>query len=98
MAQEALTISGIWIGFMVICWVSSLVLYFHLVSNNRPILRLLPLIHEDWKEKPLAMVLDALIVTIVGAVIGTIITHPVNFQQAVATGLGWTGLMSIVRK
>jgi uncharacterized membrane protein YbjE (DUF340 family) len=98
MTQAALTIAGIRIGFMVICWVSSLVLYFHLVSNNRPILRLLPLLNKDWKGKPLAIVLDALIVTVVGAVIGTIITNPVNAQQAIATGLGWTGLLSIVRK
>jgi len=31
---------------------------------------------------------------LIGAVIGTILTEPTNAQQALAAGLGWTGLLA----
>ncbi len=79
-----------------VCWVGSFILYFQLKTKNKPVLKVLPHINENWEDKPIALFIDALFITTVGALIGTIATQPINAQQAIAAGLGWTGLLSIV--
>lgn len=96
MAEEAITLSGIPLGFYVVCWVGSLVLYFQMKSTNKSVIKFLPHINQTWSNNPWALFFDALLVTIVGAYVGTVITEPINVQQALAAGLGWTGLLSIV--
>ncbi len=79
-----------------VSWIGAFVLYFRLKSTGRSIIRLLPHINNKWKDLPWVNFLDALIISLLGAVIGTIITEPSSPQQAITTGLGWTGLLSIL--
>jgi len=58
----------------------------------------LPHINPKWKGSTITRIIDMLLFTVVGAFIGTIFTQPTTAQQALAAGLGWTGLLSSVSK
>lgn len=57
-------------------------------------MQLLPHFNEAWGKSTCGKISDFLIITLLGAIIATIVTKPVSPAQAIAAGLGWTGLIS----
>ena len=81
-----------------VCWSGAIVLYFKLRSDGRSVMEFLPHINPKWKKSVGLRIIDILLFSLVGALIGTIFTEPTTPQQALAAGLGWTGLLSAVAK
>lgn len=87
---------GINLEYYFVCWVGTIILFFRLKSDNKAVMRFIQLLNPLWENKPLTVILDMLLFTFAGAFVGTILTQPANVQQSLATGLGWTGLMSSI--
>lgn len=77
-----------------LCFIGAFVLFFKLQKEDNPTLTILAAIEPAWKDNRLARISDALIFAVLGALIAGVITQPTNPQQAIAAGLGWTGLLS----
>jgi len=84
--------------YYLLCGVGAFVLHFKLKTAGRVVIEFLPHINERWRDSTLAKFLDAILFTAVGALIGTVLTHPINPQQAIVAGLGWTGLVNSIAK
>lgn len=89
-----MTVLEVPLEIYIVCWGGAIVLYFKLKSDGRPPMEFLPHIKDSWRESPTLKGLDILIFSVVGAFVATIFTQPDNAQQALAAGLGWTGLLS----
>jgi len=51
------------------------------------------------KDSPVATVIDVVLFAVFGSLFATTFTQPESAQQALAAGLGWTGLLTAaVRK
>ena len=82
----------------IISGVGAITLYFKLKSSGKDVIQFLPHFKSSWAEAPFARLIDALLFTLIGALIGTILTQPETPQQALAAGLGWTGLINSFAK
>lgn len=94
----AMPIFGIELAHYVVCAIGAFLLYFKLQTEGKEVIRFSAVIKKDWKEKPAAVIIDAVAFTVLGSLIAGIITQPTTPQQALAAGLGWTGLLSAFSK
>lgn len=81
-------------SYYVLCGIGAFVLFFKLQKKGRPVFEVIGHIFPEWSSSPCCRVLEAAIFVFLGAIIGTLIAQPGNPQQAIAAGLGWTGLLS----
>jgi len=51
-------------------------------------------IFRKYDEAPVAIFLDAILISTLGAIISTVIMQPTNYQHSVINGLGWSGLVN----
>lgn len=88
------SVFGIGFEYYIACGIGVFVLYFKLLSDGKGVMRFLPHIKKGWARKPWPRFIDAMIFVIVGAIVAALLTQPNNYQQALAAGLGLTGLLS----
>lgn len=88
------TLFGISLTHYAISAIGAFVLYALLRTNGRTILRFIGHGSEDWRNRAYVQVADAILFVLVGSMVATIFTDPTTPQQALAAGLGWTGLLS----
>src|SRR4051794_34409578 len=71
----------------------ALVLYCKLRSDGRPVIQLFAHVAPDWQSrwKPAC---ELLFFTVIGGVVSYGLVQPVSVPQAIAAGLGWTGLVN----
>jgi hypothetical protein len=84
------------LDYYIVCWTGAVVLFFRLRSDGRPVMEFLPHLIPRLQGSTTARILDFIFFSLIGALIGTILTQPSNVQQALAAGLGWTGLVAAV--
>lgn len=84
--------------YYLLSWIGAFVLYYKLKSDGKLVIEFLPHIKKAWAEPPLAKFLDAILFTTLGAIIGTILIRPINPQQAIIAGIGWTGALAAIAK
>ncbi|MDY6988451.1 MAG: hypothetical protein SWQ30_10380 [Thermodesulfobacteriota bacterium] len=89
-----MTILDIELSYYVVCGIAALVLFFRLQNVGQPVIEIVKYVNPKWGDSTGGRIVDALLFASFGAVIGTLVTQPTNPQQAVAAGLGWTGLLS----
>ncbi len=90
---------GIEYSYFLLSGAGALVLFFKMQSGrSKPGISILGYIHPPLESNPFGRVLEALLFASLGALLGTIIAQPVNPQQAIAAGLGWTGLIGSFSK
>lgn len=85
---------GIIWSYYLLCGIGAFVLFFKLQKKGSPIFEVIGYLNPKWADSPFCRFFEALLFAVLGAIIGTIITQPGNPQQAIAAGLGWTGLLS----
>lgn len=85
---------GIAISYYLICFVAAFALYFKLHEKGNPPVRVVAHINPGWADSGWGRFFEAVIFAILGAILGTLLTSPATPAQAVAAGLGWTGLLS----
>ena len=84
------------LAYYIGCWLGALALYFKQLNINKTkVMQFLQIINKNWEGQPLAVVLDAIIFSTIGTILGIGFTQPINLQQAIAAGIGWTGLLSV---
>lgn len=88
------TIFGIKICHYLVCAIGAFILFFKLAKKGQVIFEVIGYINPKWSESAWCRIFEAAIFTILGAFVGSILTQPTNPQQALAAGLGWTGLLS----
>lgn len=82
------------ISYYLICFVAAFALYFKLHEKGNPPVRVVAHINPIWADSGWGRFSEAVIFAALGAIIGTLLTSPATPAQAVAAGLGWTGLLS----
>jgi len=85
---------GISVTYYLLCGIGAFVLFFKLQKKGAPVFEVITYINPAYGSSPWCRLLEALVFSALGALIGTIITQPGNPQQAIVAGLGWTGLLS----
>jgi len=70
------------------------VLFFKIQSQGGQVIGVIGFLQPSWLKTGWGRLLEALIFSIIGGFLGTIITGPVSESQALVAGLGWTGLLS----
>jgi hypothetical protein len=85
---------GFDINYYILSGISAFSLYFMIQSKGKKPIKIIRLIFKRFDEAPLAIFVDSVITSLLGAIICTIITQPTNYQQSVISGLGWTGLVN----
>jgi hypothetical protein len=73
-------------------------LYFVLKSQKKPVIQFLPHINKEWAETTSGKIFEVVIFIFLGAIVGNLITEPINAKQALVAGLGWTGVLSSFTK
>jgi len=63
-------------------------------NENMKTWRFMCYINRKWYDVTWANFVDIILFTLIGSVVGALITQPTNFQQSLAAGLGWMGLIS----
>ncbi len=86
------------ISYYVASWVGAILLYFKMKTEGKAVIEFLPHLFGNEITSPVGKIAEVLIFSIIGAIIATILTIPSNPQQAIAAGLGWTGLLSAFTK
>jgi uncharacterized membrane protein YbjE (DUF340 family) len=81
-------------AFFIYSIIGAFTLYFKLLTDGRRVLRFSVHLNPDWEESVICNFIDVLLFCIIGAVIGTVITRPINQVQALTAGLGWTSLIN----
>lgn len=85
---------GIEISYYVLCLIGAFVLYFMKMDfKSTQGFEVIGRINPKYKENPWCKFGEALIFSVLGAIIGTILTSPTNPQQAIVAGLCWTSLL-----
>ena len=97
------TTAMLWFGiepsYYFLCGAGALVLFFKMQSGrSKPVISILGYIHPPLVDNPLGRVLEAILFALLGALLGTLIAQPINPQQAIVAGLGWTGLIGSFSK
>jgi hypothetical protein len=85
---------GIDRSYYFLCFIAAFVLFFRLHKNGEPPFAIIGHINPAWGESAWGKLCEAMIFAILGALIGTVLTIPTSPAQAIAAGLGWTGLLS----
>jgi hypothetical protein len=93
-AHEGFMLFGIDSAYYFLTGIGAFVLFFRLEKNNVRTFEVVGYINPKWKPHPLCRFSEAIIFCVLGAIVGTAITHPINPQQAIFAGLGWTGLLT----
>jgi hypothetical protein len=91
---EKIDVFGIDAWYYFFCFVAAFVLFFKLHKDGEPPFAVIGHINPSWKDSPWGRFWEAIIFALLGAVVGTLITVPASPAQAIAAGLGWTGLLS----
>ncbi|WP_444911071.1 hypothetical protein [Microbulbifer sp. PAAF003] len=81
-------------GHYFLCFVAAFVLFFKLHKEGQPPFAVLGYIHPQAAGSPVGKFIEAILFAALGALIGTVLTVPSSPAQAIAAGLGWTGLLS----
>ncbi|MFC6631836.1 hypothetical protein [Microbulbifer taiwanensis] len=81
-------------GYYVLCFVAAFVLFFKLHKDGEPPFAVLGYINPSASESAFGRFFEAILFATLGALIGTALTIPTSPAQAIAAGLGWTGLLS----
>ena len=92
--QQVCMLFGIEWTCYLLCGIGAFVLFFKLQQKGPPIFEVIGYINPSWRGNPICRFLEAVLFSLLGAIIGTVITHPSNAQQAIVAGLGWTGLLT----
>jgi len=79
--------------FMLVSWFGSLVLYFRLRNQNMETWRFCYFVNKKWVDLPAVNIVDIIAFTIIGSLVGALLTRPSTYPQAFAAGLGWLGLL-----
>ncbi|MFN3237683.1 MAG: hypothetical protein ACE37D_11575 [Pseudomonadales bacterium] len=80
--------------YYLLCFLAAFVLFFKLHKDGEPPFAVLGYINPSAAESPWGKFFEAILFATVGAIIGTLLTIPTSPSQAIAAGLGWTGLLS----
>lgn len=86
-------------AYYFLCGIGALVLFFKMQQGRgKAIFSVISYINPEWGNSVTGRLFEAFMFAALGAVVGTIIAQPVNPQQAIAAGLGWTGLIGTFSK
>jgi hypothetical protein len=92
--KHVVILFGIEWSHYLLCGIGAFVFFFKLQHKGSPIFEVIGYINPRWKDHPICRFPEAVLFSVLGTIIGTIITHPSNAQQAIAAGLGWTGILT----
>ncbi|QYJ77344.1 hypothetical protein [Shewanella acanthi] len=82
------------LAYYILCFVAAFVLFFKLHKDGEPPFAVLGYINPDAAQSAYGRFFEAILFAALGALIGTLLTIPTSPAQAIAAGLGWTGLLS----
>ena len=81
------------IEYYLCSFLSAFVLYFTMQTKGRNTIKIVGFIFSKKNDAPI-IIIDSIITSILGAIISTLIMQPLNPQQAIISGLGWTALVN----
>lgn len=82
------------ISLYIVSAIGAFVLYFTMQAKGNITVEILAFINPNWKESPWCRFFESIIFSLLGSFIAVLLTQPSNYQQAIAAGLGWTGLLN----
>jgi hypothetical protein len=85
---------GIDINHYFLSGISAFVLYFTILSKGNKSIKIIRIIFKKYDEAPMAILIDSILTSALGAIISTVLTKPTNYQQSIMSGLAWTGLVN----
>lgn len=82
---------GIAIEHYLLSGMSVFVLFFAVYKNQMKIIRR---IFSKYDKAPWAIFLDAVLISVLGAIICTVVMQPASYQHSAIYGLGWSELIN----
>ena len=89
-----MTLFGTGLELFALCGAGAAVLYFRQKTSGHAVVGFLVHINGRFARTTNGKLLEAALFTMVGALVSGVLTQPSNPPQALAAGLGWTGLLS----
>lgn len=77
--------------------VGAFVLYCKLRSEGRRVIQFLPVVAPTCNS-PFLPFMEAVVFSLVGAIVSVALLQPATIPQALSAGLGWTGLLTAISK
>ena len=91
--EESIILFGIPIGLYVISTMSAFLCFF-VVYQKQMKIKIIRRIFSKYEKAPWAISLDAVIISVLGAIICTVVMQPADYQHSAIYGLGWSGLLN----
>lgn len=79
------------------CAIGVFVLHVENNTGKKKIFEILGFFFPKYKDSALCKLGEALLFTIIGSLVVTIITVPTNYQQALISGLGFSGVLTKIK-